>query len=240
MKKFSYLVPFVLLIAVAACSEQEVSEVSQPQNDEWIVLFDGSSLDHWRGYNMDRVPTGWDIEGDELVFNPSEDDGGMHGGDIITRDKYGDFELELEWNVSRAGNSGIFYFALEQPERAIYWSAPEMQILDNENHPDATRGEDGNRKAGSLYDLIPADPQNFSGYGEWNTVRIVSQGSHVEHWQNGEKILEYERWTPEWFDMLHESKFNCYPEFGALREGHIGLQDHGDLVRFRNIRVRPL
>ena len=240
-KTIIYWISVALVFSMISCNGQQVEEeTTEPAANEWVSLFDGSDLEHWRGYNLDEVPDGWDIEGDELVFTPPEDDGDMHGRDLMTREQYSDFELEIEWNISQGGNSGIFYFVLEQSEREIYWSAPEMQVLDNEHHPDATQGVDGNRKSGSLYDLVPADPQNFNGYGEWNSVRIISDGNHVEHWQNGEKVLEYERNTPEWFDMLHDSKFNCYPEFGALREGHIALQDHGDIVRYRNIRIREL
>lgn len=247
MKTLLYLMPLALLISVAACNDIENEEageieetIEETMEVDWVPLFDGSTLDHWKGYNLDEVPEGWSIEGDELVFSPPEEDGQMKGRDLLTREKFDDFELELEWSISEGGNSGLFYFVLEQPERAIYWSAPEMQVLDNENHPDADQGEDGNRQAGSLYDMIPAVPQNFRGHDEWNSVRIISEGNQVEHWQNGEKVLEYERWTPEWFDMLHDSKFNCYPEFGAVREGRIGLQDHGHDVRFRNIRIREL
>lgn len=214
-------------------SEQEIE-------DGWKLLFDGESADLWRGYNMDSFPQqGWQIENGLLQFQPSTVENQSQGLDIITRETYTDFEFKLEWMVEESGNSGIFYHVLEQ-EREIYWSGPEMQILDNENHPDAAQGVDGNRKAGSLYDLIPANPQNTNPFGEWNSVKIVSDGPVVEHWQNGEKVLEYERWTEDWFDMLHESKFQCYPEFGAIRNGHIGLQDHGDIVKFRNIKIREL
>ncbi|WP_209388394.1 DUF1080 domain-containing protein [Rhodohalobacter sp. SW132] len=214
-------------------SEQEIEE-------GWKLLFDGENADLWRGYNMDRFPQqGWQIENGLLQFQPSTVENQSQGLDIITRETYTDFEFKLEWMVEEGGNSGIFYHVLEQ-EREIYWSGPEMQILDNENHPDAAQGVDGNRKAGSLYDLIPANPQNTNPFGEWNSIKIVSDGPVVEHWQNGEKVLEYERWTEDWFNMLHESKFQCYPEFGAIRNGHIGLQDHGDIVKFRNIKIREL
>lgn len=148
--------------------------------------------------------------------------------------------LNGEWK--RGANSGIFYHALEQPAEAIYWSAPEIQILDNENHPDANQGEDGNRKATSLYDLIPAKPQNSNPYGQWNKIQVVvrDNGAHVEHWMNGEKVVEYERWTDEWFEMVRNSKFASHPEFGAAHEGYIGLQDHGNRVDFRNIKLKEL
>ena len=219
-------------------SQSMTSTTENDSNGEWQVLFDGESTDHWRGYGMDDFPEeGWVIEDNALVFRAPES--GSSGLDIITKETYSDFELTLDWMISEGGNSGIFYHVLEQ-DRAIYWSGPEFQILDNVNHPDANMGVDGNRKSASLYDLIPAKPQNTLPAGQWNSVRIISDGPIIQHWQNGEMVVEYERWNQEWFDMLHESKFNCYPEFGAIRSGHIGLQDHGDEVKFRNIKIRSL
>lgn len=212
-------------------TEQEVEE-------GWKLLFDGTTTDGWRGYNKDTFPEkGWEVKDGMLSVLP---DGG--GGDIITTEVYEDFILKLEWRVEKGGNSGIFYAALEQPEQPIYWSAPEIQILDNDNHPDATRGKNGNRKATSLYDLIPADPQNANPYDEWNSIQIVvkNNGAHVEHWMNGEKVVEYERWTDGWYEMLRESKFAPHPEFGAAHKGYIGLQDHGNRVDFRNIKIKEL
>lgn len=236
-----------LILLIAGCSgdssstqEAQYTEpmTEQEMNGDWEILFDGESTEHWREYGMDEFPSeGWVIEDSALVFRAPES--GSSGLDIITKDTYTDFELNLDWMISEGGNSGIFYHVLEQ-ERAIYWSGPEFQILDDENHPDANMGVDGNRKSASLYDLIPAEPQNTLPFGQWNSVRIISDGPTIQHWQNGEMVVEYERWNQEWFDMLHESKFNCYPEFGAIRNGHIGLQDHGDEVKFRNIKIRRL
>jgi hypothetical protein len=206
------------------------------KEEGWELLFDGTSTGGWRSYNDDSFPEeGWVVNDGMLTVVSN---GG--GGDIITENKYGNFELKLEWRVEKAGNSGIFYRAMEQPTQPIYWSAPEMQILDNENHPDAERGEDGNRKAGSLYDLIPAKPQNANPHGEWNSVKIVADGPNIEHWQNGEKVLEYQLWTNEWYEMIRNSKFVEHPEFGDARKGYIGLQDHSDRVDFRNIKIKVL
>jgi hypothetical protein len=231
----------VLITGFQTAMAQHNTLTPEEKEDGWILLFDGESTEHWRVYNQDGMPDdGWVIEDDALVFQPPQTDEWSSGLDIITRETFSDFELKLEWNVSEGGNSGIFYHVLEQPTEAIFWSGLEFQILDNINHPDADQGIEGNRKAGSLYDLIPADPQNTRPHGEWNEVTIISDGPRVEHWQNGEKILEYERWTVEWFEMIRNSKFVGHPEFGALREGHIGLQDHGDVVKFRNIKIREL
>ncbi len=239
---------FASLIILSGCENAHsnidtvmTNQLTQEEiEDGWTSLFDGESTKHWRGYNMDDFPdNAWHVEDGLLVYRPPEGDESTTALDIITREVYSDFEFKIDWMIERGGNSGILYHVLEQ-DRAIYWSGPEFQILDNENHPDADQGIEGNRKAGSLYDLIPADPQNTNQFNEWNSVKIISNGPVIEHWQNGEKVVEFERWTVEWFDMLHESKFNCYPEFGALRGGHIGLQDHGDVVKFRNIKIREL
>lgn len=244
-RNLSMIVAAILLVS---CSQVESSnttdgmnQLTQQEKDEgWELLFDGESTDKWRGYNMETFPgQAWRVEDELLVYRPPDDEDSAPL-DIITKETYADFELKIEWMIERGGNSGIFYHVLEQPDQAIYWSGPEVQILDNENHPDADQGTEGNRKSGSLYDLIPAQPQNARSHDVWNTVKIVSEGPVIQHWQNGEKVVEFERWTPEWFKMLHESKFECYPEFGALRQGHIGLQDHGDVVKFRNIKIRSL
>lgn len=222
----------VLMIPILTSIDTE----THADDGDWIELFDGSSTDEWRRYNSDEFPTGWVIESDELVLRP----GAGNGGDIMTKRTFRDFDLRMEWMVEHTGNSGIFYHILEQPTKAIYWSGLEMQILDDENHPDSFRGVDGNRQAGSLYDLLPINPKTANPHGQWNDIRIVSNGPVVEHWMNGEMVLRYERWTVEWFAMLRESKFREHNEFGAMQFGHIGLQDHGDVVKFRNIRLREL
>lgn len=219
-----------------AHAQQHNTLTDDEKEEGWKLLFDGTSSEGWRGYNKEQFPEkGWEIKDDAITVLP-----GGGGGDIITEDTYENFILTLEWKVEKGGNSGIFYHGLEQPGEPVYWSAPEIQVLDNENHPDANRGENGNRKAGSLYDLIPAKPQNAKPFGEWNQVKIVVNNPHVEHWQNGEKVVEYERWTKEWNEMLRNSKFKPHPEFGAAHRGYIGLQDHGDRVSFRNIKIKEL
>lgn len=237
MTHLRILLSLLLILSLTNCMSNAQNTLTEDEKEEgWELLFDGTSTGGWRSYNDDSFPEeGWVVNDGMLTVVSN---GG--GGDIITENKYGNFEQKLEWRVEKAGNSGIFYRAMEQPTQPIYWSAPEMQILDNENHPDAERGEDGNRKAGSLYDLIPAKPQNANPHGEWNSVKIVADGPNIEHWQNGEKVLEYQLWTNEWYEMIRNSKFVEHPEFGDARKGYIGLQDHSDRVDFRNIKIKVL
>lgn len=229
----------------AEAEGEEVTEtaVDEPE-DEWIVLFDGTSTENFKGYCKDGFPEeGWEIvDGTLHCIGSGMGEAGGKGGDIITREKYGNFELSLEWKISEGGNSGVFYLAQEkcgEDGQPIWQSAPEMQILDNERHPDAKLGEAGNRQAGSLYDLIPADPQNAKPAGEWNEARIMVYKGTVVHYMNGENVLEYHLWTDKWNNMVAESKFKDYEDFvKPAQEGHIGLQDHGDDVWFRNIKIK--
>ena len=229
--------------------------------DGYYVIFDGKTFNGWRGYGKDKVPSRWVIEDGAIKFNGSGggDAQTNEGGDLIFAYKFKNFELEMEWKVSKGGNSGIFYLAQEvstindkgkQRMEPIYISCPEYQVLDNENHPDAKLGVDGNRKSASLYDMIPAVPQNAKPFGEWNKAKIMVYKGTVVHGQNDANVLEYHLWTPQWTEMLEKSKFssekwplafellnNCG---GENHEGYIGMQDHGDDVWFRNIRVKIL
>jgi hypothetical protein len=236
-----------LLVACASDDQPEQRVVAeeaplntlteQEEAEGWVLLFDGESTDGWRGYGRDAFPeTGWTIEDGVLRVI-----GGERPGDIIYDEKFQNFRLSLEWKVSEAGNSGIFYLAQELEGRPIWHSAPEMQILDNENHPDATQGVDGNRKAGSLYDLIPADPQNTKPAGEWNHAEVLVYRGTVVHFQNGEQVVEYQLGTSAWEEMVANSKFAEIDDvFGKYEPGYIGLQDHNDDVWFRNIKIRKL
>lgn len=222
----------------------DTAAVSEEQNeDDWMVLFDGSSTEGWRGYKKDHFPEAWELVDGTLHIKGSGrgEAGNKDGGDIIYDKKFDNFKLSLEWKVSEGGNSGIFYLGEEKLDY-IWKTAPEMQILDNSKHPDAELGKDGNRMAGSLYDLVPAKPQNAKPAGEWNQVEITVYNGTVVHKQNGETVVEYHLWTPEWKEMVAESKFPALNEDWAEvpSEGYIGLQDHGDDVWFRNIKIREL
>ena len=245
MKKVLFMAALLSSAILASCG-------SQAEDPNTKVLFDGTSLDGWRGYGKDHVPARWVIEDGCLKFNGSG--GGEaqtgEGGDIIFDEKFKNFELTFEWKISKGGNSGVFYLAQEIEGQPIYISAPEYQILDNENHIDAGLGVDGNRKSASLYDMIPAKPQNSKGWGEWNTSKIVCYKGTVVHYQNDVPVLEYHLWTDQWKELLDNSKFsqekwplaydlliNCG---GENHEGYIGFQDHGDDVWYRNIKVKVL
>ncbi len=237
-----------------------LSEYPQDK-DGYYVIFDGTSLKGWRGYMKDVVPQRWTVEDGCIKFTGSGTGEGQtkEGGDLIFAHKFKNFKLEFDWKVAKGTNSGVFYLAQEVTTKdkdgnvevqPIYISSPEYQVLDNSTHPDALLGKDGNRQSGSLYDMIPAKPQNFTGYDKWQTGGIMVYKGTVVHYQNGENVLEYHLWTQQWTEMLKNSKFspeawplafellnNCG---GPNHEGYIGFQDHGDDVWFRNIRVKVM
>jgi hypothetical protein len=196
----------------------------------WRVLFDGRTLDAWRGYQKAVVPSGWTIVDGTLAKSAPV-------ADIMSKDAFGDFELELEWKIGDAGNSGIFYRATEEYEH-IYWSGPEYQLLDDIN---ASDNKTRLTCAGSAYGLYPSPEGHLKPVGEWNRTRIVVKGAHVEHWLNDFKLLQYEFWSPDWEKRVSASKFGAWPHYGRAPRGHIGMQgDHDGVLAFRNIRVREL
>lgn len=240
-KTFSILLGMAVLLSTSCAEEPQPNKLTKKEAREgFILLFDGESTEGWRGYKKDHVPARWVAEGGCLQFNP-EVEGDR--GDIIYDQKFSDFHLKLEWKIAENGNSGIFYLGSEDAKwNAIYHTAPEMQVLDNAGHPDAKQGKDGNRKAGSLYDLIPAVPQNFKGSGEWNQAEVICKDKHVKHFQNGELVLEYTYGTPEWEALVADSKFpGLNPDWHKLQaSGYIGVQDHNDRVWYRSIKLKEL
>jgi len=208
----------------------------------WILLFNGKDFTGWRQCNGTEMPKNWTIEENAMkVFTaPDKKPGQGSNGDIIYAvRKFKNFELSIDWKTSKMGNSGIFYNVREVPGQAIYYAAPEVQILDN---ADATDNKIDSHLAGSLYDMLPADPKTVKPAGEWNTIVISVKDGKVTHTQNGVKVVEYTLWTPEWDALVAKSKFKTFPGFteGISREGYIGLQDHGYAIWFRNIRIREL
>jgi hypothetical protein len=205
-----------------------VASASEPARGGWRVLFDGRNLDAWRGYKQPDVPPGWNIVDGTLAKSSPV-------ADIMSKDEFGDFELEMEWKIGEAGNSGIFYRATEEYDH-IYWSGPEYQLLDDVKAPD---GQSRLTSAGSAYGLYPSPEGHLKPVGEWNRTRIVVKGAHVEHWLNDFKLLEYEFWSTDWEARVKGSKFGVWPNYGRSRRGHIAMQgDHNGVLAFRNIRIR--
>jgi hypothetical protein len=197
----------------------------------WRLLFDGESLAGWRGYRREDVPASWKAVDGTLAFSPGTD-----GGDLITTEEFGNFEFALEWKISPGGNSGIMFRVTE--EHNWPWeSGAEVQVLDNIGHVD---GKNPLTSAGANYALHAPARDVTRPVGEWNEVRLVVDGSHVEHWLNGTKVVEYELWSDEWKALVAGSKFNEMPRYGLATEGHLCLQDHDDPVWYRNIKIRPL
>jgi hypothetical protein len=210
--------------------------------DGWKLLWDGESTRGWRSARHDDFPRhGWTISDGVLTVEASGGGESANGGDIITVEMYRDFDLIVDFNITEGANSGIKYFVnpAENPDSGSSLGC-EFQILDDRRHPDAAHGVKGNRTMASLYDLIPAQNKRFMGPGQWSRARILVHGRHVEHWLNGIKVLEYERGTQMWRALVNFSKFVDHPNFGNAEYGHILLQDHGDNVSFRSIKIKEL
>ena len=242
MKRYGFLwTPLVLFLLVlgTACQQQadpgasgEAGDGTMAETDAegWLTLAAGP--DYWRGYRSESLPEAWAVEDDVLYFS-----GEGEGGDIISKAQFDNFELELEWKISEGGNSGIMFRVSEEQDKP-WRTGPEYQVLDDAGHPDAQNGDD--RLAGANYDMHPPSKNVVKPAGEWNQTRIVANGAHVEHWLNGEKIVEYELWSDDWKAHIEESKWIDMPDYGMEKSGHICLQDHGDPVWYRNVRVRRL
>jgi 3-keto-disaccharide hydrolase len=194
----------------------------------WRLLFDGASTTGWRGYKTQTMPNGWRVEAGTLTKSGSVDD-------IVTADQFANFELALDWKIATGGNAGIFYRGTEEYEK-IYWSAPEYQLLDDANAPD---GKNRLTSAAAAYALYPPPAGIVKPAGEWNSTRLVVNGAHVEHWLNGQKVVQYELWSPDWEAKVKASKFNEWPKYGRGKSGHIAIQgDHEGVLALRNIKIR--
>jgi type 1 glutamine amidotransferase len=206
-------------------SEQEKAE-------GWTLLFDGADAKHFRGFKQEAMPPkGWEVK-DGMLHRPA----GEGGGDIITREQFGDFELSLQWRLSQGGNSGVIYRCTEE-FKWVWETGLEMQILDDGGHKDGSKAK---TSAGALYDLVSPAHDVARPVGEWNTARIVARGPKIEHWLNGVKIVEAELGSEAYKKAYAESKWPTMPNMGTRLRGHIALQDHGDEVWFRDIKVREL
>lgn len=211
---------------------------AQSAPGEWQVLFDGETLQGWRSYGQERPGAEWIVEDGAIVLDVDDSTTEMTAGDLMTEEQFENFELELEWKISPGGNSGVFFGVREiEGHDVAYLTGVEMQVLDDDVHPDGARPE---TSAGSCYALYPPPDDVLRPVGEYNAARIVVQDGVVEHWLNGIRIVEYDMNSQDWADRVAASKFADWEHFGRYRKGHIALQDHTDRVWYRNIRIRPL
>ena len=218
-----------LALAMSPAEQNAFARTAAEQADGWQPLFDGRSLSGWRGYKSTTPPAGWSAANGELVRNGE-------GGDLMTVEQFSDFELRLEWKISENGNSGVMYHVVTGDENP-YESGPEFQILHNAGHKD---GASPILSAGSNYAMHAPVKDVTRRVGEWNDIRLIVKGTHVEHWMNGVKLLEYEQFSPDWYARLKASKFAKMPPYGRHMRGHLVLQDHGNLVTYRNIKIKTL
>ena len=232
MKTFSRILVLILLFSATTFAQKK---------GRWVKIFDGKTFTNWHIYNKAGQPITdkWKIENGVMTFT-GKAKGEKHGDDLISDKEYENFELELDWNVSEGANSGIFYGVFEDAKYSVpYLTAPEIQVLDNERHADAKAGKDGNHKAGSLYDMIPSASVTNPA-GQWNHVKIIKNKGEVSIFQNGTISVKYKSEGPEWEAMVANSKFKGWGGFGKYSKGKIGLQDHGNAVSFRKIRIKEL
>lgn len=239
MKKI-ILALLVVIFAINVQAQKNNTLTSKEKKDGWVLLFDGKTMDGWRKCNATEMAANWTIDDESMKVAKGEVPGRGQGGDILFGNKkYKNFELSIDWKIEKEGNSGIFYYITEYPGKPIYYAAPEVQVLDNWNAGD---NKLTSHLAGSLYDILPALPQNAKPANEWNNIVVKVKDGKVTHIQNGVTVVEYELWTPEWYDLVSKSKFKDWPGFkdGPAKEGFIGLQDHGYDCWFRNIKIREL
>jgi hypothetical protein len=224
------LLSIAAAVAAAAWLAEAAGAEAPAPVAKWRILFDGTMNDSFRGWRSQGMPDGWHVADGTLAKEGSVDD-------LVSREQFGNFELELEWKIGKAGNSGIFYRGTREYDH-IYWSAPEYQLLDDQNAPD---GRNRLTAAGSAYALYAAPVGVVKPFGEWNTARIVVAGTHVEHWMNGQLVVAYDLESPDWMAKVAASKFSKYPNYGLAKKGFVGIQgDHSGALALRRIRIREL
>lgn len=236
----------VLAVAGTLCAAAQTTPNTLSKQETaqgWKLLWDGKTADGWRSVHSSTFPTtGWEMKDGVLSVTDGTGEEGGNAGDIVTTRKYKNFELTADFRMTHGANSGIKYFVDPDLNKG-HGSAIgyEYQILDDAVHPDGKKGKNGDRTLASLYDMIPAAANKpVKPIGEWNTARIVVRGPHVEHWLNGVKVVEYERFTPQFRQLVAESKYKVWPNFADWPDGYILLQDHGFPVSFRNIKIHEL
>lgn len=233
----------LLLISALAFSflslqAQEQNSLTKKEIKEgWQLLFDGKTLDGWKGFNSDKVFSCWSVKDGELIC--LGEGGSVTAGDIVTISEFENFELSIDWNISNAGNSGIFYHVMEGSQyHAAYETGPEYQLIDDAGWPGGL--EDWQQTAADYGMYSASKDKKMKPAGEWNTSRIIYNKGHVEYWLNGKKVVEFAAYSDEWKEKLAQSKWKDYPGYAISKRGHIGLQNHGSGVKFRNIKIKVL
>ena len=237
LKPFVYLAAVLLSCSTSKQTTTQTTSSNTASGDGWISLFDGKTLNGWHTYNQTGVGTAWQAEDGVLHLSSAAKKDGKQGGDIVTDEQFENFHLTLDWKISPNGNSGVIFYSKEDPKYSAMWhTGPELQILDNNGHPDAKIQK---HHAGDLYDLI-SSKEAVKPVGEWNTAEVVANNGKLDFYLNGQHTLSTTMWDDNWFRMIADSKFKDMPEFGRIKNGRIGLQDHGDDVWFRNIKIKRL
>jgi len=240
----------LIITGVASCSDQATTTTAttdstysdtvnnmKTENGNWISLFDGKTLNGWHGYNKTGEIKNWTIEDGAMVCLGAAE--GDTGGDVVSDAEYENFELTWEWKITKGGNSGLMYHVIEDPKyKAPYETGPEYQLLDDVDFPGKLEEW---QKTGADYAMYAAnDKKKLKPVGEWNTSKIVFNNGHVEHWFNGEKVVEFEAWNEAWNKLKKEGKWKDFPDYGVAKKGTIALQDHGNKAYFKNIMIREL
>jgi len=234
MKKILFLLFWAGLAISCGPKDQQLNTLSKKEIAEgWKLLFNGTDVSGWKLYNGGE-PTGWKVE-DGILRNSGI--GSDFGGDIITKEQFKIFELYLEWKIAPKSNSGVFYHVQEGVAQAIYQTGPEYQLIDDKGWPDKLEPD---QYSGANYGMQAPRDAKVKPIDEWNITRIIVNGPHVEHWLNGTKVVEYELWSEEWQKQKANGKWKDVPTYGIAEIGHIGLQDHGGLTMFRNIKIKVL
>jgi hypothetical protein len=231
MRITMFMTIVVLLVGVLCTADNPPINTltAKEKADGWRLLFDGRTTAGWRGFRQQQMPAGWRAVDGALTRVAA-------ATDIVTIDQFADFELKIDWNIGPNGNTGVFYRVTEDDD-VMWHTAPEYQIIDNAYNKEPLKPV---QLAGANYDLDPPTRDATKPIGSWNETRIVVRGPHVEHWLNGVKVVEYELWSPDWERRVQQSKFKDFSRYARARRGHIGIQDHGDRVAFRNIKIRDL
>jgi cytochrome c len=233
VKKFNLV--SLIFISVSLSQAQPLNTLTTAEKKEgWKLLFDGQTTKGWRNFNSDKIGASWKVKEGAIYLDTLK----REGGDIITNEEFENYELSLEWKIQPCGNSGVIFNVQEGPKYDQVWkTGPEMQVLDNACHPDAKIKK---HRAGNLYDLIESKTETTKPAGDWNLAKLISNKGHLEIWLNGTKQVETQMFTPEWEALIKASKFKNMPDFGKAKKGHISLQDHGNMVWYRNIKIKIL